>query len=269
MTAHRPDGDAIPAATAQAWLGGSQGPPSRGKSKEAQWTLFPCGSSPAIAVKSCPALLAIPLDGDALNGDLELPPRSLGLVVFVHGSGSGRHSPRNRSVAEKLRAAGFGTLLLDLQTPVERAEAEPGGTNEDLAQLARRLVLVVRWIKEQPDTAHLPIGLYGASTGGAVALAAAAVLGPAVGAVVLRGGRPDLVADLLPRVSCPVQLIVGSHDKVVLSLNEAAYSRLHCIRQLRVVPGATHLFEEPGSLDQVARWSSTWFTLHLCHEVLP
>lgn len=210
-------------------------------------------------MKSDLPLLAIPVEGHSLAGDLELPANARGVVVFAHGSGSNRRSPRNRFVAEQLRAAGLATLLLDLQTEAERAD----GTAEDIPQLARRLVAVVRWLGEQPMTAGLPVGLFGASTGAAVALAAAAELGSSVTALVARGGRPDLVPACLPRVSCPVQLIVGAGDTEVLALNEAAFNRLHCARQLSIVPRATHLFEEPGALEQVARWSAVWFASHL------
>ncbi len=205
------------------------------------------------------ASLSIPADGSRLVADLERPANARGLVVFAHGSGSSRHSPRNRFVAEQLRAAGLGTLLLDLQTDAERAEA----ADAELALLTRRLVAVVRWVREQSITAALPVGLFGASTGAAVALAAAAELGPAVAALVARGGRPDLVPEVLPKVTCPVQLIVGACDTDVLALNEAAFNRLHCARQLSVVPRASHLFEEPGTLEQVARWSAVWFASHL------
>ena len=211
-----------------------------------------------------PAPLAIPADGTALAADLELPAHTRGLVIFAHGSGSSRHSPRNRFVAARLHDAGLGTLLLDLQTDAERAEAARGeGLNEDLALAARRLVAVVRWLREQPLTAALAVGLFGASTGAAVALAAAAELGSGVAAVVARSGRPDLVSEILPKVTCPVQLIVGARDTTVLALNETAFNRLHCARQLSVVPEATHLFEEPGTLDQVARWSTVCFASHL------
>lgn len=203
--------------------------------------------------------LSIPVEGTLLVADLELPAQDRGLVIFAHGSGSSRHSPRNRFVAGKLREAGLGTLLLDLQTDAERAEA----MGEDLALLTRRLVAVVRWLREQPRTAALSIGLFGASTGAAVALAAAAELAPAIAALVSRGGRPDLVSAVLPKVTCPVQLIVGACDTTVLALNEAAFNRLHGARQLSIVPHATHLFEEPGALDQVARLSAVWFASHL------
>lgn len=203
--------------------------------------------------------LVIPADGPSLTGDLQLPAAAHGVVVFAHGSGSSRHSPRNRFVAEALQAAGLGTLLLDLQTEAECA----AGSDGDIRQLAHRLVAVVRWLGAQPLTAGLPVGLFGASTGAAVALAAAAELGSGVAAVVSRGGRPDLVPAALPRITCPVQLIVGACDTDVLALNEAAFNRLHCARQLSIVPTATHLFEEPGTLDQVARWSAVWFSSHL------
>ena len=208
--------------------------------------------------------LALPADGSSLAADLELPANARGVVIFAHGNGSSRHSPRNRFVAKKLREAGLGTLLLDLQTEAERAQAARGEeTHEDLTRLTRRLVAVVHWLKEQPITAQLPVGLFGASTGAAIALAAAAELGPAVAALVSRGGRPDLVPEVLPKVTCPLQLIVGAQDPAVLALNEAAFARLYGARQLSIVPRATHLFEEPGTLDQVARWSAVWFASHL------
>ncbi len=212
-----------------------------------------------IGMKPSSNPLMIPAAGALLAADLELPSNARGLVIFVHGSGSSRQSPRNRLVATKLREAGLGTLLLDLQTDAERT----GTADEDLAQLARRLVAAVRWLREQPATAGLSVGLFGASTGAAVALAAAAELGSAVAALVARGGRPDLVPEILPKITCPVQLIVGACDTSVLALNEAAFNRLHGARQLSIVPRATHLFEEPGTLDQVARWSAVWFASHL------
>lgn len=210
-------------------------------------------------MKSSAPFLVIPAYGTTLTADLELPANARGLVVFAHGSGSDRHSPRNCFVAGKLREAGLGTLLLDLQTDAERAEV----ADQDVALLARRLVAVVRWLRGQPLTAALSVGLFGASTGAAVALAAAAELGPVVAALVSRGGRPDLIPEVLPKVTCPVQLIVGACDTTVLALNEAAFNRLHGARQLSIVPHATHLFEEPGTLDQVARWSAVWFASHL------
>lgn len=210
-------------------------------------------------MKAASPSLAIPAEGHSLAGELELPASARGVVVFAHGSGSSRHSPRNRFVAEQLRAAGLATLLLDLQTEAERAD----GREENLPQLAHRLVAVVRWLGTQPMTAGLPVGLFGSSTGAAVALAAAAELGSGVTALVARGGRPDLVPAALPRVRCPVQLIVGAGDTSVLALNEAAFNRLHCVCQLSLVPRATHLFEEPGALEQVARWSAAWFASHL------
>lgn len=210
-------------------------------------------------MKSPSPLRVIPVGDLALASELELPVNARGVVVFAHGSGSNRSNPRNRFVAEKLRAAGLGTLLLDLQTEAERA----AGVDEDIPQLAHRLVAAIRWLRAQPATAGLPVGLFGASTGAAVALAAAAELGSGVAALVSRGGRPDLVPAALARITCPVQLIVGAGDTTVLALNEAAFNRLHCARQLSIVPKATHLFEEPGTLDQVARWSAVWFASHL------
>lgn len=199
-----------------------------------------------------------------LRGLLDLPPEACGLVVFAHGSGSSRFSRRNRWVAGVLRQAGLGTLLFDLLTPEEeRVDEVTRHLRFDIPLLARRLVAVVRWVRQRPETADLPIGLFGASTGGAAALVAAAELGSAVGAVVSRGGRPDLAGSALRAVEAPTLLIVGGYDDVVIDLNEDALVRLRCEKQLRIVPGATHLFEEPGKLEQVARLSSEWFARHL------
>ena len=199
-----------------------------------------------------------------LQGLLELPPEACGLVVFAHGSGSSRLSRRNQWVAGVLRQAGLGTLLFDLLTPEEeRVDEVTRHLRFDIPLLARRLAAVVRWVRRGPETAELPIGLFGASTGGAAALVAAAELGPVVGAVVSRGGRPDLAGPALREVEAPTLLIVGGYDDVVIDLNEDALARLRCEKQLRIVPGATHLFEEPGKLEQVARLSSEWFARHL------
>jgi dienelactone hydrolase len=199
-----------------------------------------------------------------LPGDLVLPERAVGLVVFAHGSGSSRFSRRNHLVADVLHDAGLGTLLFDLLTPEEeRVDEMTRQYRFDLAMLARRLVAVVRWLRDAPEAAGLPIGLFGASTGGGAALMAAAELGPALGAVVSRGGRPDLARAALADVRAPTLLIVGGYDDVVIDLNEDALTRLRCEKRLRIVPGATHLFEEPGKLEQVARLTSEWFLRHL------
>lgn len=199
-----------------------------------------------------------------LRGLLELPPGARGVVVFAHGSGSSRFSRRNQFVAGVIRQAGLGTLLFDLLTPEEeRVDDVTRHLRFDIPLLARRLVEVVRWVRRNGETKGLPIGLFGASTGGAAALMAAAELGPVVGAVVSRGGRPDLAGPALHEVEAPTLLIVGGYDEVVIDMNEDALARLRCERQLRIVPGATHLFEEPGRLEQVARLSSEWFSRHL------
>lgn len=202
-----------------------------------------------------------------LHGCLEVPARACGLVVFAHGSGSSRFSRRNQQVAGVLRQAGLGTLLFDLLTAEEeRVDAVTRHLRFDIPLLARRLVAVVRWLRQRPETAGLPIGIFGASTGAAAALVAAAELGAVVAAVVSRGGRPDLAGAALGGVAAPTLLIVGGYDDVVIDLNEDALARLRCEKQLRIVPGATHLFEEAGKLEQVARLSSEWFRRHLRQE---
>ena len=195
-----------------------------------------------------------------LDGQLEVPAGAHGLVVFVHGSGSSRHSPRNRFVASALGAAGLATLLFDLLTPAEERERS---NVFDIDLLAGRLVEVIGWVRDQPDLAGLPVGLFGASTGAAAALRAAADLGAVVGAVVSRGGRPDLADPWLPQVGTPTLLVVGSRDRTVRQLNEQAARRLAGPHRLVVVPGATHLFEEPGTLEAVADLARDWFVDHL------
>lgn len=206
-------------------------------------------------------LVHVPADGVTLEGALAIPPGATGLVLFAHGSGSSRFSPRNNYVAGELRAAGLGTLLIDLLTRIEDQDYE---RRFDIALLTRRVVAVARWLGRQPDTAHLRLGLFGASTGAAAALQAAADLPDRVHAVVSRGGRPDLAgARALRQVRCPVLLIVGGHDELVIELNRQADALLDCPKQLIIVPGATHLFEEPGTLEQVARLAADWFRVHL------
>ncbi|TDE08116.1 dienelactone hydrolase family protein [Jiangella asiatica] len=201
---------------------------------------------------------------EAIHADLAVPPDARGVVLFAHGSGSSRHSPRNRSVAAALQRQGFATLLTDLLTDVEeRDDAVTGRHRFDIALLADRLRLAGRWLATDPATAHLPLGLFGASTGAAAALAVAAPDDERVGAVVSRGGRPDLAGDALPGVQAPTLLIVGGRDEQVLGLNRAALARMRCVRDLAVVPGATHLFEEPGALAEVARLAGDWFSAHL------
>nr|WP_297425763.1 phosphoribosyltransferase [uncultured Actinotalea sp.] len=204
--------------------------------------------------------LRIPADGVELVADLALPAGARGLVVFAHGSGSSRHSPRNRSVAEVLQEAGLGTLLLDLLAPAEEGDR---ALVFDVELLAERLNAVLRHVTTLPATAGLPLGLFGASTGAAAALIAAAAPSSPVAAVVSRGGRPDLAALRLPAVRAPTLLVVGGDDVVVLDLNERALRMLRCESRLVVVPGATHLFEEEGTLAAAAGAARDWFVEHL------
>ena len=206
----------------------------------------------------------IPAQGADLQGDLRVPAGARGLVFFAHGSGSGRRSPRNRFVAGALEDAGLGTLLFDLLTKAEGAEDErTGRLRFDVGLLAGRLAGAARWALDEPSTRGLSQGFFGASTGGAAALVAAASLGDRVRAVVSRGGRPDLAGEALPRVRAPTLLIVGGRDRGVLALNEGAYAALACEKRLEVVPGATHLFPEPGALEEVARLAADWFLRRL------
>src|SRR6266436_7778830 len=201
----------------------------------------------------------------SLQGELTIPGGAKGVVLFAHGSGSSRHSPRNQFVARTIREAGVGTLLFDLLTSEEEAiDTRTRHLRFDIGLLAQRLVAASHWIKGEFD--YLSVGYFGASTGGGAALVAAAELGEAVGAVVSRGGRPDLAGDALPQVKCPTLLIVGGLDYPVIEMNQAAFARLRCEKELKIVPGATHLFEEPGTLEEVARLAANWFQRHL-HSV--
>ncbi len=204
--------------------------------------------------------VAIPLDGEEHRGDLGLPPQPCGLVLFAHGSGSSRLSARNRFVATALRREGLATLLFDLLTEDEDRVYE---TRFDIGLLTRRLLGATDWVRGESTLRGLALGYFGASTGAAAALEAAAALGPGVRAVVSRGGRPDLALESLPRVTAPTLLIVGGRDDVVIGMNEQAYARLRGVRELKIVPGATHLFEEPGMLEEVARLAGRWFTQYL------
>ncbi len=195
-----------------------------------------------------------------LNGDLEIPSRPLGLVLFAHGSGSSRHSPRNQLVARVLRQAKVGTLLFDLLTlDEERAEATTGHLRFDIGLLSERLIGATKWAHDEASSRDFNIGYFGSSTGAAAALVAAAELGEAISAVVSRGGRPDLAGDALSRVTAPTLLLVGGEDRAVIPLNEQAYEQLRCEKALRILPGATHLFEEPGALELVAKMAAEWF----------
>jgi putative phosphoribosyl transferase len=202
-----------------------------------------------------------------LSGTLHLPKRAGGLVLFAHGSGSSRHSPRNQFVARILNDAGLATLLFDLLTHEEEAiDTQTREFRFNILLLAERLVHATKWIKQQPQTCDLRISYFGSSTGGSAALVAAVDVPQDVGAVVSRGGRPDLASEALPKVQAPTLLIVGGNDDIVIELNEQARDRMHCEMKLELIPGATHLFEEPGTLEKVAQLASDWFSLHLTRK---
>src|SRR5665213_1701981 len=204
----------------------------------------------------------IPVDGVGLEGFLDVPPAATGVVLFAHGSGSSRHSPRNQVTADSLRSRGFGTLLFDLLTPQESTDRR---NVFDIQLLADRLLAATQWLRAREDIGRLPRGYFGASTGGGAALRAAAASGNDVAAVVSRGGRPDLAGASLPSVRCPTLLIVGGADIEVIELNRKAAAQLHCPWHLAIVPGATHPFEEPGALAAVDRLAAQWFERHLVH----
>ncbi|MBZ5524498.1 MAG: dienelactone hydrolase family protein [Acidobacteriia bacterium] len=206
----------------------------------------------------------IALDGSTLHGDLQVPSPALGLVIFVHGSGSSRFSPRNRYVARELNKHGLATLLLDLLTQEEQAiDDQTMQLRFDISLLGSRATQVANWVLRQPELAHLPIGLFGASTGAAAALITAAVMPDRIAAVVSRGGRADLAESALDVVKAPTLLVVGGEDDVVLDLNRKAMKRMHCPTELHVVPGATHLFEEIGALEDVAQVGADWFVRYM------
>jgi len=212
----------------------------------------------------------IPAGRAMLDGNLTLVDQKKALVLFAHGSGSSRHSPRNQFVARTLNEAGLATLLFDLLTPEE--ESVDLYTREhrfNIGLLAERLVHATKWAKQQKQTADLRIGYFGSSTGGGAALVAAAELPDEVGPVVSRGGRPDLAGEALPKVKAPTLLIVGGEDHVVIELNEQARAQMKCECKIEIVPGATHLFEEPGALEHVAKLASDWFLLHAAGTVGP
>ncbi len=205
-----------------------------------------------------------------LSGNLTIPKNAVALVLFAHGSGSSRHSPRNQFVARTLNDAGLGTLLFDLLTPDE--EATDMYTREhrfNISLLAERLVHATKWAKKQEQTRNLRLGYFGSSTGAAAALVAAAETAQDVGAIVSRGGRPDLAGNALPKVQAPTLLIVGGNDDIVIELNEMARDQMRCEVKLEIIPGATHLFEEPGALERVAQLASDWFSLHTAGSAGP
>ncbi len=206
----------------------------------------------------------LPAGGARLEGELVIPPEAKGLVLFAHGSGSSRHSPRNQHVAGVLQEAGIATLLFDLLTAdEERQDARTADLRFNISFLADRLVLATRWITTQDAARHLSIGYFGSSTGAAAALVAAAELDGQINAVVSRGGRPDLAGRRLGSVSAATLLIIGGNDRQVIALNQRAASQLRCEQDLTLIPGATHLFEEAGALEQVSRLAADWFANHL------
>jgi fermentation-respiration switch protein FrsA (DUF1100 family) len=211
-------------------------------------------------------LVSIPANGIKLEGSLVIPAKARGIVLFAHGSGSSRHSPRNNFVAGVLHKAAIGTLLMDLLTQEEDSIYE---NRFDIDLLTWRLERATQWLSEPPTSASLPIGYFGASTGAAAALQAAATFGNAIGAVVSRGGRPDLAMEGLDRVEAPTLLIVGELDDVVIDLNRKAYDRLRGEKELMIVPGASHLFEEPGTLQKAAHLAAQWFSQHLVRTATP
>jgi putative phosphoribosyl transferase len=206
----------------------------------------------------------IPAGRAVLSGNLTIPENAVALVLFAHGSGSSRHSPRNQFVARTLNRPGLGTLLFDLLTPEEEAlDINTPEHRFNIGLLAERLVHATKWARQEDQIRDFRIGYFGSSTGGAAALVAAAELPQDVGAVVSRGGRPDLAGDALPKVQAPTLLIVGGNDDIVIELNETARDQMRSEVELEIIPGATHLFEEPGALEQVAKLASDWFLLHL------
>ena len=214
--------------------------------------------------------VVIPVDGILLDGELAVPDRAQGLVLFAHGSGSSRKSPRNQAVASLLQGSGMATLLFDLLTPAEEhADEFTGRYRFDIPFLAERLVAATEWALDEDATGDLPVGYFGASTGAAAALVATAQLDAKVQALVSRGGRPDLAGDALDRVHAPTLLIVGGRDEIVLGLNFHGYDVLHCCKRIEVVPNATHLFAEPGAMLQVSELARDWFTRFLVPRTLP
>lgn len=205
-------------------------------------------------------LVQIPVNDVSVEGDLTIPQNAKGIVLFAHGSGSSRLSPRNQFVAQTLNASGIGSLLFDLLTPREDTNYE---NRFNINLLTQRLIMATRWIQEYPQAQDLPLGYFGASTGAAAALMAAAELGLDIRCVVSRGGRPDLAMEVLDRVEAPTLLIVGGNDEAVIRMNQNALVHLKGRKELFIVPGATHLFEEPGTLEEAARQATQWFSNYL------
>lgn len=206
----------------------------------------------------------IPSDSAMLEGRLEVPAGATGIVLFAHGSGSSRYSPRNQFVARVIREAGLGTLLFDLLTQEEEVvDRQTRHLRFDIGLLASRLIDATNWIERESEAGRLRAGYFGSSTGGSAALVAAAEVGERIGAIVSRGGRPDLAGAALSLVKSPTLLIVGGLDEVVIELNKEAHARLQCVKELKIVPGASHLFEEPGKLEEVARLAAEWFQTYL------
>lgn len=233
---------------------------------EVRELLARAGGEEPMSTQAAERTVTFDAGGAALEGDLAVPAGAAGVVLFAHGSGSSRFSARNRYVARELNAAGLGTLLIDLLTRDEEAvDARTAHLRFDIGMLADRLAGAIRWLRQNPDTRGLPIGLFGASTGGGAALVAAARAPDHVAAVVSRGGRPDLAGDALPHVRAPTLLIVGGDDVPVIGMNRDAMARMSPEVEVRleIVPGASHLFEEPGTLEEVARLSAGWLSRHL------
>jgi putative phosphoribosyl transferase len=217
-----------------------------------------------MAAKVIEQTVLIPAQSAELHGDLNLPPRAAGLVIFAHGSGSSRHSPRNIYVARELQKRAFGTLLLDLLTPEEeKVDSRREELRFNITLLADRLIHATAWVRQYPSTSTLPIEYFGASTGSAAALIAAAERPDDVAAIVSRGGRPDLAGSYLSKVAAPTLLIVGGDDVFVLHQNQAARAQMRAQTKLEIVPKATHLFEEPGALESVAQLAAAWFDQYL------
>jgi putative phosphoribosyl transferase len=211
-----------------------------------------------------PSHVSLPLGAATLEGNLHRPAAARAVVLFAHGSGSSRHSPRNRFVAAALQRAELATLLMDLLTAEEEAaDFATARFRFDIRLLADRLAGAVHWLRRHPDTRDLPVGCFGSSTGAGAALVSAAELPEHIGAVVSRGGRPDLAGPALPLVRAPTLLIVGGHDEPVIALNRQAMRHLQTPHRLEIIPGATHLFEEPGALERVAECAAGWFTAYL------